>query len=176
MTPSHDYLTSREIVADTERISGTNKGVSSQPISLHIYSPNVVNLTLVDLPGLTKVPVGDQPKDIAVQIRNMVRSIIWLIVDCHEASFATAHQQVMEYVTKPNAIILAISPANSDIANSDGLRIAREVDPHGTSHVEALECLARQDTIHISCSPCRSHFPFTHVQVTVPLVSSPRST
>ena len=40
---------------ETDRLTGTNKGISSVPIYLKIYSPHVLNLTLVDLPGLTKV-------------------------------------------------------------------------------------------------------------------------
>lgn len=50
-----------EIESQTAKIAGKNKGVSTQPISLTIFSAKVVDLTLVDLPGLTKVPVGDQP-------------------------------------------------------------------------------------------------------------------
>lgn len=47
-----------EIDAQTDVIAGGNgKCISDQPISLTIYSPNVVDLTLVDLPGITKVPV-----------------------------------------------------------------------------------------------------------------------
>lgn len=69
----------------------------------------VLNLTLVDLPGMTKVPVGDQPPDIEFQIRDML----------------------MQFVTKENCLILAVSPANSDLANSDALKIAKEVDPQG---------------------------------------------
>jgi len=45
----------REIEAETARIAGNNKGINRQPINLKIYSPHVLNLTLVDLPGLTKV-------------------------------------------------------------------------------------------------------------------------
>lgn len=37
--------------------------------------------------------------------------------------FANFHQ--------PNSIILAVSPANQDIATSDAIKIAREVDPQG---------------------------------------------
>ena len=70
----------------------------------------VLNLTLIDLPGLTKVPVGDQPQDIEAQIRNMV----------------------MEFIAKDNCLILAVTPANSDLANSDSLKLAKEVDPAGT--------------------------------------------
>ena len=54
-----------EIVCDTEADTGHNACISPQPINLCILLPNVLTLTLVDLPGLTKVPVGDQPKDIA---------------------------------------------------------------------------------------------------------------
>lgn len=112
-----------EIERDTERISGSNKGVSDNPINLKIYSPNVVNLTLVDLPGLTKVPVGDQPKNIAEQIRKMV----------------------LDYIKKPNAVILAVSPANSDLATSDALRIGSEVDPEGKRTIGVLTKLDLMD-------------------------------
>eukprot|EP00698_Gefionella_okellyi_P023713 TRINITY_DN8177_c0_g1_i1.p1 TRINITY_DN8177_c0_g1~~TRINITY_DN8177_c0_g1_i1.p1 ORF type:complete len:761 (-),score=225.90 TRINITY_DN8177_c0_g1_i1:40-2274(-) len=105
-----------EIVRETDRMAGKNKGVSSVPINLKIYSPNVLNLTLVDLPGMTKVPVGDQPHDIDRQIRNMV----------------------VQYISKPNAIILAVTAANTDLANSDALRMAREVDPEGLRTVGVI--------------------------------------
>lgn len=45
----------REIENETARVAGTNKGITRQPIQLKVYSPHVLNLTLVDLPGLTKV-------------------------------------------------------------------------------------------------------------------------
>ena len=44
-----------EIEQETLRVAGQNKGISKLPIHLRIYSPNVLDLTLVDLPGLTKV-------------------------------------------------------------------------------------------------------------------------
>jgi replication fork clamp-binding protein CrfC len=69
----------------------------------------VVNLTLIDLPGLTKIAVDGQSESIVGDIENMVRS----------------------YIEKPNSIILAVSPANQDIATSDAIKIAREVDPQG---------------------------------------------
>ena len=50
-----------EIEADTQRVCGDNRGLDPTPIHLRFYSPNVPNLTLVDLPGITKNPVGDQP-------------------------------------------------------------------------------------------------------------------
>ena len=45
----------REIEQETYRVAGQNKGISKLPIHLRIYSPDVLDLTLVDLPGLTKV-------------------------------------------------------------------------------------------------------------------------
>ncbi|KAG9323574.1 hypothetical protein KVV02_004824 [Mortierella alpina] len=105
-----------EIVRDTDAKTGKNAGISPLPINLRIYSPNVLTLTLVDLPGLTKVPVGDQPKDIEKQIRDMI----------------------VKYISKPNSIILAVTPANTDLANSDGLRLARDVDPEGTRTIGVL--------------------------------------
>ncbi|KAJ2583991.1 vacuolar protein sorting-associated protein 1 [Coemansia sp. RSA 1836] len=106
----------QEIVQDTDRKTGKNLGISPVPINLRVFSPNVLTLTLVDLPGLTKVPVGDQPKDIERQIREMI----------------------MTYITKPNAIILAVTAANTDLANSDGLKLARDVDPDGTRTIGVL--------------------------------------
>ena len=38
---------------------------------------------------------------------------------------------MMEFVSKPNAIVLAVTPANQDIVNSEALKLAREVDPEG---------------------------------------------
>ncbi|KAJ1664426.1 vacuolar protein sorting-associated protein 1 [Coemansia sp. RSA 1813] len=105
-----------EIVDDTEKKTGKNLGISPIPINLRIFSPKVLTLTLVDLPGLTKVPVGDQPKDIERQIREMI----------------------LTYISKPNAIILAVTAANTDLANSDGLKLARELDPDGARTIGVL--------------------------------------
>ena len=113
----------KEIEDDTDRVCGTNKGVKDQPINLKVFSPNVLNLTLVDLPGLTKIAVEDQPPDIADQIEKMV----------------------MSYITPPNAIILAITPANQDLANSDSLIVARKVDPEGNRTVGVLTKLDIMD-------------------------------
>lgn len=100
----------KEIQDETDRITGRSaKQISPVPIHLSIYSPHVVNLTLIDLPGLTKVAVEGQPESIVADIDNMVKS----------------------YVEKPNSLILAISPANQDIATSDAIKLAREVDPGG---------------------------------------------
>ena len=71
----------------------------------------MLNLTLIDLPGMTKVAVGDQPVDIEAQIRGML----------------------MEFISNDSCLILAVTPANSDLANSDALKIAKEVDGQGNA-------------------------------------------
>ena len=83
----------------------------------------MLNLTLVDLPGLTKIPVGDQPTDIERQIRNLI----------------------LDFVGKPNCVILAISPANVDLANSEALKLARQVDPQGRRTIGVLTKLDLMD-------------------------------
>lgn len=60
------------------------QGISGLPINLKIFSPNVVNLTLIDLPGLTKVPVGDQPTDI--EVRRSHISFFFVLNKCSSGS------------------------------------------------------------------------------------------
>ncbi|TGZ80102.1 hypothetical protein EX30DRAFT_320750 [Ascodesmis nigricans] len=113
----------REIEAETARIAGSNKGINRSPINLKIYSPHVLSLTLVDLPGLTKIPIGDQPTDIEKQTRNLI----------------------LEYIAKPNSIILAVSPANQDLVNSEALKLARQVDAQGKRTIGVLTKLDLMD-------------------------------
>jgi dynamin 1-like protein len=58
---------SAEIQAETDRETGSNKAISEKQIRLKISSPYVLTMTLVDLPGIARVPVGDQPADIEVR-------------------------------------------------------------------------------------------------------------
>ncbi|EME30418.1 Dynamin-related protein 3B [Galdieria sulphuraria] len=113
----------QEIEAETDRTTGKNKGISPKPINLKVYSPNVVDLTVVDLPGLTKVPVGDQPDDIEKLIRAMI----------------------MSYIERPNAIVLAVHPANADLATSDALQMAKSVDPEGDRTIGVITKLDLMD-------------------------------
>ncbi|ESP04840.1 hypothetical protein LOTGIDRAFT_229950 [Lottia gigantea] len=116
-------LVRKEIEDETDRVTGANKGISNIPINLRVYSPHVLNLTLIDLPGMTKVPVGDQPVDIESQIRGML----------------------MEFISKESCLILAVSPANTDLANSDALKIAKEVDPQGLRTIGVVTKLDLMD-------------------------------
>ncbi|VDL69804.1 unnamed protein product [Nippostrongylus brasiliensis] len=116
-------LVRKEIEDETDRVTGSNKGISPHPIILRIYSKNVVNLSLVDLPGITKIPVGDQPPNIEEQIREML----------------------MAYISNPSSIILAVTPANQDFATSEPIKMAREVDPEGQRTLAVLTKLDLMD-------------------------------
>ena len=104
-----------EIERRTVEIAG-GVSISDKPIGLKVYSPHVLTLTLVDLPGLVMNAVGDQPKDIDRQIKEMVT----------------------KYVRPSNTIILAVTPANADIATSTALRLAKQVDPDGVRTIGIL--------------------------------------
>ncbi|XP_018327771.1 dynamin-1-like protein isoform X2 [Agrilus planipennis] len=123
----------QEIENETERMAGDNKGICAEPINLKIFSTKVVNLTLVDLPGITKVPVGDQPPDIERQIKELV----------------------LKYISNPNSIILAVVTANTDMATSESLKIAKDVDPDGRRTLAVVTKLdlmdAGTDAIDILC-------------------------
>lgn len=56
-----------------------------------------------------QVPIGDQPEDIETQIRNLI----------------------IKYIANPNSIILAVTAANTDMATSEAIKMAKEVDPDG---------------------------------------------
>ncbi|XP_064537397.1 dynamin-1-like protein isoform X1 [Drosophila montana] len=122
-----------EIDNETDRVAGSNKGICPEPINLKIFSTRVVNLTLVDLPGITKVPVGDQPEDIEAQIKDLV----------------------IKYIENPNSIILAVTAANTDMATSEALKLAKDVDPDGRRTLAVVTKLdlmdAGTDAIDILC-------------------------
>ncbi|CAI2351790.1 unnamed protein product [Caenorhabditis sp. 36 PRJEB53466] len=116
-------LVRKEIEDETDRVTGVNKGISLLPISLKIYSHRVVSLSLVDLPGITKIPVGDQPANIEEQIRDMI----------------------LLYISNPSSIILAVTPANQDFATSEPIKLAREVDFGGQRTLAVLTKLDLMD-------------------------------
>jgi GTP-binding protein EngB required for normal cell division len=82
--------------------------VSDDPIQLRIYSPNVPDLSLIDLPGYIQVEAFDQPTELKGKIQDLCE----------------------KYIQAPN-VILAISAADVDLANSTALRASRRVDPRG---------------------------------------------
>ncbi len=93
----------------TNQYAGSGMNITDNPIYLRIYSPNIPNLSLVDLPGLTMVACTDkgQPKDIKDRIRNLVGS----------------------YIKNKSSIIMAVMPARTDIEADIALDLIKEHDP-----------------------------------------------
>lgn len=104
-----DFIDVRNEIIEKSNEIAASEGISTREIFLNIYSSKVVDLTLIDLPGIIKIPLQGQAKNLDKRI----------------------NQMISDYAQKENSIILAISPANSDLANSDSLNIARQVDPEG---------------------------------------------
>ncbi|XP_032631208.1 interferon-induced GTP-binding protein Mx1-like isoform X3 [Chelonoidis abingdonii] len=99
----------KEIRKAQDAMAGEGVGISQELISLEISSPNVPDLTLIDLPGIARVAVGNQPKDIGNQIINLIK----------------------KYICKQQTINLVVVPSNVDIATTEALKMAKEVDPKG---------------------------------------------
>ncbi|KAM4045253.1 interferon-induced GTP-binding protein Mx2-like [Anomaloglossus baeobatrachus] len=111
-----------EIIKAQDVMAGSNKGISSGLISLKVVSPEVPDLTLIDLPGIARVAVGDQPKDIGKKIKDLIKN----------------------YIEKQETICLVVVPCNVDIATTEALEMAREVDP---SKERTLGILTKPDLI-----------------------------
>ncbi|XP_075952227.1 interferon-induced GTP-binding protein Mx-like [Anarhichas minor] len=92
-----------------EKLAGGGVGISDDLISLEIASPDVPDLTLIDLPGITRVAVKDQPVNIGDQIKRLIQ----------------------KFITKQETISLVVVPSNVDIATTEALKMAQEVDPDG---------------------------------------------
>lgn len=101
----------RTISTLTDKVAGEKKGIVDKPIVLQIYSPTCPDLTVIDLPGITRIPLAgsDQPKNIEQITREMAE----------------------RYMKNPRTIILCVIPANADMTTSDALQMAGNLDPKG---------------------------------------------
>ena len=119
-----DFIKVRETIeALTDEVCGKDKNILDKPIVLNVYSQTCPDLTLVDLPGVTRVPIQGQPANIEEITKNMAR----------------------RYVDDPLTIILCVIAANSDIATSDGLKLAKEIDTTGSRTLGVLTKLDIMD-------------------------------
>uniref|UniRef100_A0A3P9DNR2 Interferon-induced GTP-binding protein Mx n=1 Tax=Maylandia zebra TaxID=106582 RepID=A0A3P9DNR2_9CICH len=91
------------------KLIGNEMGISSELISLEIASPDVPDLTLIDLPGIARVAVDGQSADIGDKIKTIIQTAI----------------------SKQETINLVVVPCNVDIATTEALNMAKLVDPDG---------------------------------------------
>ncbi|KAL0393554.1 UNVERIFIED_CONTAM: Dynamin-related protein 4C [Sesamum latifolium] len=93
----------------TEEIAGKGKGISNSPLTLVVKKMAVPDLTMVDLPGITRVPVHGQPEDIYEQISKII----------------------MEFITPEESIILNVLSASVDFSTCESIRMSQRVDKTG---------------------------------------------
>ena len=119
-----DFIEVRKTIeALTDEVCGKECNILDKPIVLNVYSQTCPDLTLVDLPGVTRVPIKGQPANIEEVTKNMCR----------------------RYADDPLTIILCVIAANSDIATSDGLKLAKEIDTTGSRTLGVLTKLDIMD-------------------------------
>ncbi|KAI5924815.1 P-loop containing nucleoside triphosphate hydrolase protein [Camillea tinctor] len=104
----HDFSSIQRTLTELNQAVPDAQCVSDDPIRLSISSPNVPDLSLIDLPGYIQVVGQNQPPILKQKISEL----------CDK------------YIQPPN-VILAISAADVDLANSTALRASRRVDPRG---------------------------------------------
>ena len=108
-----DFTKLEETIEElTEELSG----IINKPIIMNIYSQTCPDLTLFDLPGIFRVPIGDCPRNIELITQNITQ----------------------KYIEDPLTIILCVIRANSDIWTSGSLRMAKEIDESGERTIGIL--------------------------------------
>ena len=100
----------------TDRVCGKTKDIVDKPIILNVYSHTCPDLTLIDLPGITLIPIAGQNENIERITRGMVE----------------------RYCSDTRTIILCVVPANADMTTSEGIRTARRLDPKGVRTVGVI--------------------------------------
>ena len=111
----------------TEKVAGKNKGIVDEPIILTVHAESCPDLTVIDLPGITRIPLAgsDQKQDVEKVTKEMaLRYVLYYSVP-----------KVIifkRYVKDPRTIILCVIAANADISTSDALQMAMTIDPEGT--------------------------------------------
>ena len=108
----------KKIIDYTDKLAGQLKGVVDSPLVLSIYAKETPDLSLVDLPGITKIPVKDsgQPDNIEELTTDLV----------------------IRYARDPRTLILCAVQANTDVTTSDAIKLARRFDPDGNRTLCAL--------------------------------------
>ncbi|XP_036386686.1 interferon-induced GTP-binding protein Mx-like [Megalops cyprinoides] len=105
-----------EIKNAQNRLAGKNCEISHERITVQIKSKTTPDLTLIDLPGITRVAMGGQPDDIATQIKSLI----------------------YEYIMNKETINLVVIPCTADITTAEALQMAQEVDPEGERTIGVL--------------------------------------
>ncbi|KAK9952345.1 hypothetical protein ABG768_018190 [Culter alburnus] len=109
-------LVGNHVEAAQNELAGKGVGICDDLITLEVMSPDVCDLTLIDLPGIARVPVKGQPEDIGKQIKSLIT----------------------KFIKMQETINMVVVPCNTDIATTEALRMAQEVDPEGKRTIAIL--------------------------------------
>uniref|UniRef100_A0A8C2IPS8 Uncharacterized protein n=1 Tax=Cyprinus carpio TaxID=7962 RepID=A0A8C2IPS8_CYPCA len=109
-------LVQKHVETAQNELAGKGVGICDELITLEVMSSDVCDLTLIDLPGIARVPVKGQPEDIGNQIK----------------------QLIIKFIEKQETINMVVVPCNTDIATTEALKMAQEVDPEGKRTVAIL--------------------------------------
>eukprot|EP00440_Ansanella_granifera_P035205 gb/GFBE01038183.1/.p1 GENE.gb/GFBE01038183.1/~~gb/GFBE01038183.1/.p1 ORF type:complete len:608 (+),score=168.44 gb/GFBE01038183.1/:1-1824(+) len=123
----------------TEKCPG--KEVKDEPIFLTIHKHGLVDMLLIDLPGLTEIALDGQPQELPQTIRDLV----------------------LKYARQEENLLVAVSAATADIATSSALKLAREVDPRGQRGIAVftkMDMLSDRELVRRTLDT--SQFPLKH--------------
>ncbi|XP_048014344.1 interferon-induced GTP-binding protein Mx-like [Megalobrama amblycephala] len=115
-------LVERHVITAQNELAGNGVGICDKLITLEVMSPDVCDFTLIDLPGIARVPIKGQPEDIGNQIKSLITKFIKI----------------------KETINLVVVPCNTDIATTEALKMAQEVDPEG---IRTIAILTKPDLI-----------------------------
>ncbi|CAF3515208.1 unnamed protein product [Rotaria sp. Silwood1] len=121
----NNFLDIMDKVTDcTVQLAGANMNVSSKPIYLTVYKKDIqADLTLIDLPGITRNPIGEQSKTIYEDIVELIE----------------------HYIEPPTAIVLHVIPSSVDFTTSESIQLAKETDPHCERQLIAVSKIDKYD-------------------------------
>lgn len=131
-----DFSSIQRTLTDLNLAVPDSDCVSDDPIRLSIYSPTVPDLSLIDLPGYIQVVGQNQPLELKQKIAEL----------CDK------------YIQPPN-VILAISAADVDLANSTALRASRRVDPRGERTIGVVTKMDLVDPVRGAAILSDSQYP-----------------
>ena len=100
----------------TDEVAGGGKGISDTPLTLTVKKQGVPDLTMVDLPGITRIAVLGQPDDISDQIKSII----------------------MKYIEPEASIILNVLSAAVDFSTCESIKMSKSVDKTGERTLAAV--------------------------------------
>ncbi|CAF2947029.1 unnamed protein product [Rotaria sp. Silwood2] len=121
----NNFLEIMDKITDcTVQLAGANLNISSKPIYLTVYKKDIqADLTLIDLPGITRNPVGGQSETIYEDIVKLIE----------------------HYIEPPTAIVLHVIPSSVDFATSESIQLAKKTDPHYERQLIAVSKIDKYD-------------------------------